>query len=219
MGTWWVDPPGRLTVQWLRSVSGLIDCPNGQCGQSGGYLSGLSLLNTLTMKVETFNSPLLRHLSWSPDGRKIAVVLSGGGSFGGGTLGTVNPDGSGLEILAMRIGSYSVADVTWSPDGGRLALVLNDENACPWYCDTAIGVINADGTQFRVLDRAQTSNDIYLWAPAWSPDGAHLAYTVSRGDGCFYDHVPCGSDVSVVGVDGGPIEVLIPAGGFPSWRQ
>jgi Tol biopolymer transport system component len=195
------------------------DCPNGQCGQFGGYFSGLSLLNTLTMEVETFDTPPVSALSWSPNGRKIAVAMFGVGRFGRGALGVVNPDGTGLETLANSLGSYSVAEVAWSPDAGRLALTLQDENACPWYCDTAIGVINADGTQLRLLDKAQTSEDVYLWAPAWAPDGARLAYTVSRGDECTYDRVPCGSDIAVVRVDGGPIELLISAGGFPSWRQ
>jgi len=194
-------------------------CPNGQCGTSGGYFSGLSVLNTLTMEVETFNTPPVTALSWSPDGRKIAIALFGAGTFGRGALATVNPDGSGFKTLASSFGTYSVAEVTWSPDASRLALILRDEHACPWYCDTAVGVINANGTQLRLLDRAYAGNDAYLWAPAWSPDGGRLAYTTSRGSECTYDSVPCGSDVTVVGVDGGPSEVLIPGGGFPSWRQ
>lgn len=195
-------------------------CPGGQCGQFGGYFSSVSLLNTHTMQVETLNTPPVSSVSWSPDGRKIAVAIFGAGTFGRGALATVNPDGSGLETLAMSLGSYSVAEVTWSPDGGRLGLTLRDEYACPWYCDTAIGVINADGTQLKVLDSAHTGNDLYLWAPAWSPDGAYLAYTVSRGDDCFMDdRVLCGSDIAAVRVDGGLIERLIATGGSPSWRQ
>jgi WD40 repeat protein len=194
-------------------------CPNGECGQFGGFFSKLALLNTLTMTVKSFNTPPVSAVSWSPDGRKIAFAIFGVGTFGRGVLATVNSDGSGLDTLAMSLGSYSVAELTWSPDASRLALILRDENACPWFCDTALGVVNADGTQLRVLDRAQTSNDVYLWAPAWSPDGSHLAYTLSRGIECTYQHVPCGSDITVVGVDGGAIEVLISAGGFPSWRQ
>jgi Tol biopolymer transport system component len=123
------------------------------------------------------------------------------------------------RMIRLGIRVLSLVLVAWSPDAGRLALTLRDENVCPWYCDTAIGVINADGTQLRLLDKAQTSEDVYLWAPAWAPDGARLAYTVTRGDECTYDRVPCGSDIAVVGVDGGPIELLISAGGFPSWRQ
>ena len=147
-----VDPPGRLTVPWWRSVSGL-DCPNGQCGQFGGYYSGLSLLNTLTMQVRLSIPHPVSAVSWSPDGDKIAVVRFGGGVFG--ALAIVNPDGSGFEYLTNSLGSYSVTDVTWSPDASRLALTLWDESVCPWYCDTAIGVLDADGTQLRVLDRAQ----------------------------------------------------------------
>lgn len=194
------------------------DCPNGQCGQLGGYFTGLSLLDTRTMKFVTLGTPPVSAAAWSPDGRRIAVALFGVGTFGRGALGIVNSDGSGLQTLAMSLGSYSVKEVAWSPDAGRLALALDDENACPWYCDTAIGVINADGSDLRVLDRASTSNEVYLWTPAWSLDGTRLAYTVSRGDECAYDDVPCGSSIAVVGAEGGPIELLVSAGGFPSWR-
>jgi TolB protein len=196
------------------------DCPNGQCGQLGGYFSAVTLLNTLTMQVEALDTPPASSVSWSPDGRKIALSIFGVGTFGRGALATVNPDGSGLEILAMSLATYSVAQVTWAPDGSRLALALLDENACPWYCDTAIGVVTADGSQLTVLDRAHTSQEAYLWAPAWSPDGSYVAYTVTRGDACYLDdRVSCGSDIAIAGVDDGRIELLVSAAGVPSWRR
>jgi hypothetical protein len=105
---------------------------------------------------------------------------------------------------------------------GRLtaetALTLNDEDACPWYCDTAIGVINADGTQLRVLDRVRTSDQVYFWTPpAWSPDGVFLAYTVSRGDECYLHHVTC-NEIAVVDVASGQVGRLLSSAAYPSWR-
>ncbi len=131
-------------------------CPNGQCGQYGGYFSSVLVLNTATMDVEALNTPPVISVAWSPDGRKIALVLAHVGTFGRGALGTVRPDGSGLQILAMSLGSYSAEAVTWSADSRMLALVLSDENACPWYCDTAIAVVSADATNLKLLDRART---------------------------------------------------------------
>jgi Tol biopolymer transport system component len=171
------------------------------------------------MRVDSVDTPPLTSVSWSPDGRKIAFTTFSTGSFGGGSLGVVNPDGSERQILASSLGSYSVSEVVWSPDGRRLALTLIDQNVCPWYCDTAIGVVEADATQLRVLATGRTGEGRYVSWPAWSTDGAHIAYTLGEGDSAGYDAVYAGSDILVVNADGGATEVLVLGGGLPSWRR
>lgn len=199
-------------------------CPGGQCGQAGGFYSKLHILNTATMHFHTVSTPPLTSVSWSPGGRKIAFTAFGIGSFGRGALGMVNPDGSELNILAPSLGSYSIREVAWSPNGRRLALALLDENACPWYCNTAIGVVEADATQLRVTELRVLATGRTMFAaaggttvgtPAWSPDGAQIAYTITDEDS-FYDDV--GAEVLLVKVDGGESKVLISGGGMPSWR-
>jgi Tol biopolymer transport system component len=187
------------------------DCPGGQCGQVGGYSSSLTLLNTSTMQIETLPTPPVGAVSWSPDGRKIA------GTFGGGTVGTVNPDGSGFEMLAQSQQGVSVTEVAWSPDGGRLALAAWSR-VCPWYCNTAISIINADGTRLRLIARAEAARDRYLWSPAWSADGNYLAYTLSRGDCAWDDRIRCGSDIVVAEAESGQFKFMVRSAGSPSWR-
>lgn len=204
-------------------------CPNGQCGQLGGNFSSLLLLNTATMQVEAVRTPSVTSTSWSPDGSKIAITIFGVGTFGRGAFATVNPDGTGLAYLGAGLGTYSVAAASWSPDGRHFALSLENENACPWYCDTAIGIMNADGTQLKVLDKAHTcfldascrADEAYIWGmPEWTRDGSGVAYTLTRGGECYVDYqVPCGTDVMVAGVDDGRIDVLMPSAGFVSSRQ
>jgi hypothetical protein len=108
-----------------------------------------------------------------------------------------------------------------------LALTLSDESQCPWYCDTAVGVTNADGTQLRVLDKAYTcfggcgaAESYVLGAPEWLGDSGRLAYSITRGGECYVDdRVPCGTDVLVANAAGTEINLLIRSGGFPSWRR
>ncbi len=206
-----------------------FSCPGGQCGQLGGSYSKLSILNIETMHVIQLDTPPTISTSWSPDGSKIAFTMFGEGTYGRGALGVANLDGSKVKILAMSLGSYSVREVTWSPDGRSLALVMNDESACPWYCNTAIGIADANGNLVTVLDRAQTcflssscrDQEAYIWgAPAWSRDGSYVAYTVTKGGECFVDErVSCGTDIKRVGVQDGRVEVLVSRAGFPSWRH
>jgi Tol biopolymer transport system component len=186
--------------------------------------SGLLLLDVNTMKVTPLKTPAVMSASWSPDGRTIAIVALGIGGSGLPMLATVNTDGSGLELLASLI-PYSVQELSWSPDGGSLAFTLVDENGCPWYCDTAVGVANADGSNLRILAKAHTCfgkscsyEESYIWgAPEWIESGATIAYTVTLGSACYGDdRVTCGTSINTVGVNDSRVQMLEPVGGLPS---
>ena len=76
----------------------------------------------------------------------------------------------------------------WSPDGSRIALVE----------DTSLAVMDADGTDLRVL--------VPEWAGdlAWSPDGRRIAYATAT------------DEISVVDADGGD-PVRVGRGTNPAW--
>jgi Tol biopolymer transport system component len=194
-------------------------CPDGNCGQFGGYYTPLLLLDASTMQVDSLPTPAgVTSASWSPDGRKIALAMFGPMSSEGGGLATVNADGTGFRIVAERFGSYIVNDVAWSPDGATFALRLTDENACPWFCDSAIGVVNADGTQLRILDKVRVTDQQYFWTrPEWSPDGRYLAYTITTGGSCYLHDLGC-NDLAVVEVSSARVSRLLANGAYPSWR-
>jgi Tol biopolymer transport system component len=196
----------------------IYSCPDGDCGQFGGYWTSLLLLHTSSMQVDSLPTPAgVVSASWSPDGRKIALVMYGG-SMGSGSLASVNADGTGFQILAESFGSYKANEVTWSPDGATLALRLTDENACPWYCDTAIGIVNADATNLRILDKARNTDQEYFWTrPEWSPDGRYLAYTITHGGSCYLHDLGC-NDLAVVEVSSARVSRLLANGAYPSWR-
>ncbi|HEU5278827.1 MAG TPA: hypothetical protein VFU26_07990 [Gaiellaceae bacterium] len=170
--------------------------------------------------------------SWSPNGLAIAF----GGVKGsvlvdapGGTLGNDGPGlfpawagtsiavtvGSSLQLVELLTGerrvlvpSYvkptqSTGVPAWSPDGRRLAFgVMVDVS------EGGIGVVDSDGSDFRVLARGpnQSVN------PTWSPDGRRLAFETNRG-GDF--------EIYSVNVDGSDVRNLTNSPGqdrMPAWR-
>jgi Tol biopolymer transport system component len=103
---------------------------------------------------------------WSPDGTRIAFhAARGDGDF---DLYVVNADGSGARRLTS---TGSVLRPRWSPDGTRLAFT--------WFqgtgggtCCSRVAIVNADGTDLRVLP----SRSLQDAEPDWSPDGRQLAF-------------------------------------------
>jgi Tol biopolymer transport system component len=80
-----------------------------------------------------------------------------------GKLYAVNPDGSGLRLLADR--ASITTPPAWSPDGQKLA--FNRQARRPGL-NGGIYVVNVDGSGLRSL----TSGG----GPAWSPDGQKIAF-------------------------------------------
>jgi Tol biopolymer transport system component len=101
-------------------------------------------------------------LSWSPDGKEIAVVSPGANVREAGcgtTLYVVPIDGAPPRSLVSRSAG---CDVAWSPRGDEIA----------YDGDGAIQVIRADGTGRRQV--------VYYGGggPQWSADGSQLAFNV-----------------------------------------
>ena len=101
-----------------------------------------------------------RELSWAPDSRHIAVVLSRSG-------------GGGLEVVDTETGEAvstpgDVHSVSWSPDGDCLAFGMYDppvEYVGQPGVRFLICRVNADGTGLTVL----TPEGVHDASPAWEP--------------------------------------------------
>ena len=94
--------------------------------------------------------------AWSPDGTTIAFTS---GRDGVNKTYAMNADGSAETLLGPGVPGVQP---NWSPNGRMIAFSSGNE----------IAVMDADGTEVRVL----TSNEVADRDPAWSPDGQLIAF-------------------------------------------
>jgi Tol biopolymer transport system component len=137
---------------------------------------------------------------WSPDGAKIAFSREAvdESSLPADYLFTMNPDGSGAVRLTGGEDPIPDCDgkpfqdsqAEWSPDGAKIAFRRWADIHGPGCIE--IESMNADGSGRAVVDARITSGSSALTSPTWSPDGAHIAYTlfgnieIRNADGAHY---------------------------------
>lgn len=107
--------------------------------------------------------------SWSPDGKRLAIVQERHG----------NSDILVLDIVSGQVrrltdSSCINTDPSWNPTGTQLAFT-SDRNGSP-----QIFIMGDDGSNLRRL----TQEGSYNSSPAWSPSGSMIAY-VSRFESKF----------------------------------
>jgi len=129
--------------------------------------------------------------AWSPDGKTIVYVSW---TTGNKQLFAMNPDGGSVRNLSHN--RFHDEQPAWSPDGKRIAFVSNRE-ACAENVAATLenpslqGSVDSGNCQRRNVyvsdfDGAQLSNPKQLsyfgrdLAPAWSPDGAQIAFVAAR---------------------------------------
>jgi TolB protein len=127
----------------------------------------------------------------SPDGTKVAMILSKGGSP---NVYVCNADGTGLKKLTTTSEDSSPC---WSPDGQWICF------ATKINARRLLAKVPAGGGGVQTLRTVGVSNPT---EPDWSPDGKWIAFTSQMGE----------FDVCVVPASGGMVTVLVP-GEDPSW--
>jgi Tol biopolymer transport system component len=146
----WAPDSKRLAFALLRAPSSPLaslvvgDLANGQISTLTGWRRNLSGGTSIGVKA-----------SWSPDGTCIAYIE-----------GFPVPR---LHVLRLRDGRDRVIArgraPVWSPDSQRIAFMRRDRE---------LAVVNADGTNLRVVDAG--ASDSYFFGAAWSPRGSRIAY-------------------------------------------
>lgn len=130
--------------------------------------------------------------SVSPDGTRVAMILSKGGSP---DLWVANVDGSDLRQLTKT--KELEASPCWSPDGRTICFTSADGGRPALYTIPASG-----GT----MTRLRTGGVTQATEPDWSPDGKWIAFTRASGEFTIY----------VVPAGGGDAKAIT-AGEDPSW--
>ena len=145
----------------------------------------------LTRLGDTTGTP-----AWSPDGSRIAFLRKDGDKT---ILSEIAPDGSSMtnvHVLGDDVTDRTrniTGHLTWSPDGTKI--LLSGKHA--------VGVVNADGSDFQLITNIFTSSITNLVA-SWSPDGSRIAveaYVREKNpdfDIVLYTMEPDGSDKRIL---------------------
>jgi Tol biopolymer transport system component len=134
----------------------------------------------LVFDCPKFRCPLTRYSevgqpAWSPNGRRLALTLSGPdgeGELGIGQIGTVDSRGLGLRLVTR---SRADAMPDWSPTGDRIVL---NRSYFRQRVEGNVFIASAHARRPRRPRRLTETLDAFL--PVWSPNGRYIAYVRDR---------------------------------------
>jgi TolB protein len=175
----WV--PGQLKVLYTSYRSGYPDI----------YTQDLT---TGTRSLFARYNGLNTSAAVSPDGTKVAMILSRTGSP---SLWVANIDGSNPKQLTKTPAPGYEASPCWSPDSRTICFTSTAEGKAQLYTISPSG-----GT----MTRLRTGGILQCTEPDWSPDGKYIAFTRATGEFTIY----------VVPSGGGDAQPLV-AGEDPCW--
>lgn len=180
-GTSWAHEPAwspdGSTLAYMLSLPGTgSDIPGLQisliCGLDRATGKGRVLLQG-SAPTEALEEP-----TWTPDGRAMLVTrrqtaADPATGYISGKVAIVRYPLAGGAAQVLAEGATSPAI---SPDGKQLVYVRYDEQTT----DVVLVLANADGMQGRLIAETQPPFGVFT-APRWSPDGAHLLFSATRG--------------------------------------
>ncbi|MGA2683790.1 MAG: hypothetical protein ABSF51_01930 [Verrucomicrobiota bacterium] len=149
-------------------------------------------LSTGERRVVAGYSGLNTSAAVSPDGTRLAMILSRSGSP---EVWLCNPDGGGLKQLTST--PEGASSPCWSPDGQWICF------ATEIHGRRMLAKVPAEGGDIQRIPTVGVSNPS---EPSWSPDGKWIAFTSQMSE----------FDICVVPAEGGNAFILV-RGEEPSW--
>ena len=106
-------------------------------------------------------------ISWSPDGKRVALATKAGEEDA-----VLLIDAESGDEEKLTFGLKGIFSVTWSPQGDKLAFVGNTATQSDIYV-----------YDFTTKQLTNLTNDVFSDAfPAWAPDGSVIYFSSDRGD-------------------------------------
>ena len=145
----------------------------------------------------------VRFVSWSPDGKYLAVTVSGSpdteheGVSINEELRVYRFDGSTL----IGIDSFDVAlfqRVTWSPDGNYIAGTRNNTN---FGSGKELFICRFDGTSLYEITEASKEQAATAVGVSWRGDGKYIAIGTVVEPTTIHDSIPAGHELRVYEVN------------------
>jgi len=152
------------------------------------------LKSSYSSNYETFRF-ITSAVSWSPDGKRIAVAAKSGPRD---VIVILNVE-KNREERRIKVKLNGITTPSWSPDGRQLVFTGYDGGLSDLF------IVNANGTDLRRL-----TNDKYAdLHPVWSPDGRTIAFATDRGPNTDFTTLRIGNmRIATYDVASGRIEVL-----------
>jgi Tol biopolymer transport system component len=118
------------------------------------------------------------HPAWSPDGREI--VVSSGKFLWPTELATMDYGLSAVDVATRQrrpvLSANAAMQPNWSPHGTRIAYWGRRAGG-----QRDLWTVAADGSEATTGGVSVTNDPAVDWSPTWSPDGAYLYFSSTRG--------------------------------------